>query len=335
MNQQHQDIPYWRLSSFYFAYFAALGAILPFWSLYLQSIEFDAKAIGELSAILVGSKIIAPNLWGWLADHFGKRMLIIRIGSLISLVAFIGAFYTTSFWGLALVMLLYGFFWNATLSQFEVTTLNHLGNSEQDYSRIRVWGSIGFIVTVWLLGILFEQIEIRYLLHVMFIIMALILLSSLLVNDKNIVKEQQQQKSIMDVLLQTKVIGLILACIFMQASHGPYYTFYSIYLEDHQYSLGFIGKMWALGVIAEVFVFIYMHRLSQWFNIKTLFIASMVITAVRWCLIAWFVDSTAVIILLSCCMRPVLVYIMPVLSLCSMNILLARYKGEVRGFIAV
>ena len=140
----NQQVPYWRLSSFYFAYFAALGAFIPYWSLYLQSINFDAEAIGLLSAILVGSKIVAPNVWGWIADRTGERMHIIRIGSVISVIAFVGAFYTTSFWGLAFVMLSFGFFWNATLAQFEVTTLNYLNGSRFQYSHIRLWGSIGF-----------------------------------------------------------------------------------------------------------------------------------------------------------------------------------------------
>ncbi len=295
MNSSSQ-VPYWRLSSFYFAYFAALGAFIPYWSLYLQSINFDAEAIGLLSAILVGSKIVAPNLLGWMADHSGKRMRIIRIGSLISVIAFVGAFFTTSFWGLAFVMLSFGFFWNATLAQYEVTTLNYLKNSSYQYSHIRLWGSIGFILIGWLLGLLFEKIEIRYLVHVIFFIMILILISSFLVNDKKESESANEKKSIVSTLSQWKVIGLILGCIFMQGSHGPYYTFYSIYLEENNYSLSFIGQMWALGVIAEVFVFAYMHKLSQCFTIKALFLASILITAVRWSLIASFVDNLAIII---------------------------------------
>lgn len=291
----YQQVPYWRLSGFYFAYFAALGAILPYWSLYLQSIEFDAKAIGQLTAILVASKIIAPNLWAWLADHLGRRMFIIRVGSFISLIAFAGAFFTTSFWGLVWVMLCFGFFWNATLPQFEVTTLNHLAESHHDYSRIRVWGSIGFVFTVWLLGMLFEYQPIKLLIPVIFFIMALIFISSLLVSDHKQISHTQSV-SIIHTLKQPKVIALIATCFLMQASHAPYYTFYSIYLEQHQYSLGFIGNMWALGVIAEVFVFIYMHRLSRLCSIRSLLILSLLLAALRWLLIGYAVETMSIVI---------------------------------------
>ena len=75
------NVPYWRLSSFYFFYFATLGGFLPYWSLYLEHIHFNALEIGELSALMVATKVIAPNLWGWIADHTGKSLRIIRIAS--------------------------------------------------------------------------------------------------------------------------------------------------------------------------------------------------------------------------------------------------------------
>ena len=62
-------MPYWRLSGFYLFYFATLGALLPYWGLYLKSLGFDARAIGSLIAIIMATKIVAPNVWGWIADH--------------------------------------------------------------------------------------------------------------------------------------------------------------------------------------------------------------------------------------------------------------------------
>ena len=58
-------VPYWRLSSFYLVYFASLGALVPYWGLYLASLGYGPGAIGELTAILTGTKVVAPNVWGW------------------------------------------------------------------------------------------------------------------------------------------------------------------------------------------------------------------------------------------------------------------------------
>ncbi len=290
-------VPYWRLSSFYFFYFAALGALLPFWSLYLQSIDFDARAIGQLTAILVASKIVAPNIWGWIADHYGRGMFIIKLGSFIAALAFAGALFTTSFWGLALVMLLFGFFWNATLPQFEVTTLNHLGDSSHAYSMIRVWGSVGFIVTVWILGMFFERQDIDYLPEIMLLLMVLIFLSSLLVFENQDREITTNHDSLLSTIKKPQVLALIITCFLMQLSHAPYYTFYSIYLDEYDYSRSFIGQMWALGVIAEVCVFLYMTRLTHRFSIKFLLILSLLLACLRWCMIAVGVESIIILVL--------------------------------------
>ncbi|MGZ8224297.1 MAG: MFS transporter, partial [Methylobacter sp.] len=77
-------VPYWRLSGFYFFFFATLGGHLPYWSLYLKDSGFNAVEIGKLSALLFGTKIIAPNLWGWIADHTCKSLRIIRLASFFS-----------------------------------------------------------------------------------------------------------------------------------------------------------------------------------------------------------------------------------------------------------
>ena len=145
-------MPYWRLSGFYLFYFASLGALVPYWGIYLQSLGFRPAAIGELMAVLMATKIVAPNVWGWIADHTGRRMAIVRLASLLSIVIFAGIFLGRGYWWLAGVMLLFSFFWNASLPQFEAVTFSHLGEGAQGYSRIRLWGSIGFISSVAALG---------------------------------------------------------------------------------------------------------------------------------------------------------------------------------------
>jgi MFS transporter, PPP family, 3-phenylpropionic acid transporter len=145
-------MPYWRLSGFYFAYFAALGVFVPFWGLYLKGLGFDAVAIGTLLAIPMATKTLAPVLWGWLADHWGRRMAIVQAGSLLTALVFGLVFWVSGFWPLALATALFSFFWNAVLPQFEAVTFNYLGPRVARYAQVRLWGSIGFVVAVIGLG---------------------------------------------------------------------------------------------------------------------------------------------------------------------------------------
>lgn len=282
-----QNLPYVRLSGFYFFYFALLGAMVPYWSLYLKSFGFDAQTIGVLMALMHASRIIAPNLWGWIADRTGARLRIVRLGSMMTCVAFIAIFWQESALGIGLVVLGFSFFWNAVLPQFEVITLSHLGAERDKYSRVRLWGSIGFIVAVLVVGALFDLVSVRWLPVVMLGFMVLIWLNALLVPEATLTHKAAQAESgnFLQQLMRPQVVAFFVVCFLVQFSHGPYYTFYSVLMEQVGFSRGEIGVLWAIGVIAEVVIFIYMHRLIQRYGLRNIMLASLMLCVVRWAMI--------------------------------------------------
>ncbi|MCS6787120.1 MAG: MFS transporter, partial [Thiobacillaceae bacterium] len=129
---------YWRLSAFYFFYFAFIGAIAPYWGLYLKSLGFAAVQIGVLMSLLQVMRMFAPNVWGHLADRSGRRAPIVRAATLACLIAYLGVFVDQSFWWLFAVMSAISFFWSAPLPLVEATTLTHLGAQADRYGRIRL-----------------------------------------------------------------------------------------------------------------------------------------------------------------------------------------------------
>jgi PPP family 3-phenylpropionic acid transporter len=289
-------MPYWRLSSFYFFYFASLGALVPFWGLYLRDRGFTALDIGQLMAILMATKIVAPNVWGWIADHTGRRVGIVRLASLLSVSVFFGVFYADGFWALALVMTLFSFFWNASIPQMEAVTFNHLGSRVQRYSTIRLWGSIGFIVTVAGLGQALEWNDTGLVPQVVLMLYLGIWLSSLLVPESVHDHPDDHAGHIWGLLKRPEVMAFFFACFMQQASHGAYYAFYSIYLQDHGYSKTLIGGLWALGVVIEVLVFLWMHRLLPRFGARRVLIASLGLAVLRWLTIGAFPDQLWVLL---------------------------------------
>lgn len=287
---------YWRLSGFYLFYFATLGALIPYWSLYLKDVGFNAAEIGELVAILMATKLVAPNVWGWIADHTGRRMAIIRLASLLSVFIFAGVLFGSSYLWLALVISGFSFFWNATLPQFEAITLSHLGASTHRYSSIRLWGSIGFILTVAGLGPVFDHVGVALLPQILLGLFALIWLSSLTVPDHATAETAHAHVPLRQVLGRPDVVALLVVCFLMQTSHGPYYTFFTLYLEDYGYSRSSIGLLWALGVVAEIGVFVVMHRWLPRYGARRLLLASLALTTLRWLLIAGFADRLPVVL---------------------------------------
>ena len=286
---------YWRLSGFYLFYFATLGALVPYWGLYLKSLDFSVSEIGELVAILMATKIVAPNIWGWIADRTGRRMRIVRIASLLAAVTFAGVFVSHHFWWLALVMTVYSFFWNASLPQFEATTMNHLGSDTHRYSGIRLWGSVGFIIAVSALGPLLGIYGTALLPWVLLVLFAGIWLSSLLVPESAAGHLQLDQQPLRKVLQRPVVFSLLLVSFLVQLSHGPYYVFFSIYMEEVGYSTSLIGQLWALGVFAEIGVFLLMPVLLPRFGARRLLLTAVILTTLRWLLVAGFADNLVII----------------------------------------
>lgn len=287
---------YWKFSGFYFFFFASLGAFIPYWGPYLRAQGFEPDQIGVLMAVVQGTKIVAPNLWGWLADYTGKRAAIIRLGALLSVVLFLGVALAPGYLWLALALAMFSFFWNAVLPQFEATTLSALGRESHLYSHIRLWGSVGFIISVAGLGEVFQRFDMEPLPWVVLALLAGLFFNSLLVRDGPAEKEESAfVPSVKKVLRHPAVLGLLLACFFMQASHGPYYAFFTVYLEDFGYTRTAAGLLWALGVAAEVGVFLVVHRWLLRFGAWRLLLVALALTALRWTVVALLAENPAFI----------------------------------------
>jgi len=287
---------YWRIAGFYFFYYAFIGMFAPYWSLYLQSIHFNAIEIATLMSVQPVMRVLAPAIWGWLADQTGKRLLVVQIAAALSALFYLGVFVTASFWGMMLVLGLMSFFWSATMPLVEATTLSYLGKNSGRYGRLRSWGSIGFIASVVGLGYAFDHVAIAWLLWAGLNCELGILLFSRQLPETSIIAHHTDQQSIWHVVLQSRVLAMFSACFLMAAAHGPYYTFFSIYLVEQGYAKSAVGGLWALGVICEICVFFLMPRLTQCYGLNRILLASFSLAVVRFMLIGWGVDFLALLL---------------------------------------
>lgn len=292
-----QPYLYLRLSSFYFFFFTTLGAFVPYWSLYLKSLGFSAVEIGELMAIVMGSKLVAPYLVGWLSDHLQKRLILIQASLLLSVIAFAGVLPYQSYWWFVSVMALFGFFWNASLPLFESLTLSYIEGDTHRYSHIRLWGSVGFIIIVIALPFFIDSTRIALLPLLILGLLVANGLTTFLIKDKVGSISHDLSINFKAILKNPMVVAFLLVCALQTMSHGAYYTFFSIYLEDHQYSREMIGVMWALGVLAEVALFIVAHKLFIRIGTYRLFVLALFFTVLRWIMLAFWVDSLVLLVM--------------------------------------
>ena len=286
-------VPMLRLSSFYFAYYAALGAFAPYWSLYLKGRGQDVASISILMSLWYATRVVAPSTWSTLSARSTKPIRWLRIGCLLTLMSFSAFTIKLDFAALFVVMCVFCFMYNAVMPQFESITLSHLVGRSERYGRIRVWGSIGFVGVVASFGVLLDYLPVTALPWLMLPLYAGLLISAT-VNDYGrppATLIEANSSSFLSRLRRPEVIAFFVVALLLQLSFGPYYTFYSIYLEEHGYSTSALGIFWSIGVIVEIAVFTFSSWIFRRWSASTVLLVSLVAASLRWAVIALWPDS--------------------------------------------
>lgn len=274
-----------RLSGFYFFYFSVVGTFMPYWNLYLKSEGFNYQEIGILSSIAVITRFFAPLLWGWIADKFAKRMLLIRIAtwmeSFVWLLIFI---IPNDFQSVAMLMLIFSFFQNAILAQFEGVTLFWLGEQRATlYGKVRKWGSVGFITGVFSVGAILDIVSIKNLPIILLCITSLVFLWSFTIKEPDHAPQAQKKlEPIYKTLKKPAVLAFLGIEFILLFSHAPFYSFYSNYLSEAGFSTLQTGSLWAVGVISEILMFAYAQIFLKHFSTRKLIGVCLIMTSLRW-----------------------------------------------------
>ena len=283
------------IGSQYFIYFGVLGVFLPYFNLYCYRIGFTGWEIGVLSAVRSVVMVLFPLLWGALADRLNLRKPIYVFCNVISTAVWAAFLFTTEFNPMLLMMICYAIFHAPIISFLEAFTMDVLGGEKKSYGRLRVWGSISFIAVVLVLGKLIEMFSIE-------IVVVLILGGSALLSiiSPSVPRLASIPTGIIARggarFIRPRVV-IFLACAFlMLVSHGAYYGFFSIHLENLGYPSAFIGAAWALASAAEIVVMIRSERIFTRFSLERVLIFSFGVAVVRW-LVLYFAESGVLILL--------------------------------------
>ena len=269
------------IGSQYFLYFGVMGVFLPYFNLYCYHLKFSGFQIGVLSGIRSIALVLFPLVWAGLADRFHIRRPIYIFCSFISSAIWAFYLYTTDFWAMLLITVFYGIFYSPIISFLEAFTMDVLSTEKKSYGKMRGWGTIAFIMTVLLLGKVIDIYSIEIIIILIFFGSMAQALISIKIPDIQI-KKQTSFSSNAKVLLKRPVIVFLFCAFLMLVSHGTYYGFYSIHLENLGYGKTFIGISWALASIAEIIVMIKSDIIFKRFSTDNVLFFSFMVAALRW-----------------------------------------------------
>jgi len=270
----------------YFAYFSFVGIFSPYLSLW-----FDARglSIGEIAVLMALPqllRIVAPPFWGWLADRGGRRVALLRgaaIGALVVLLAFPLADRPVEYAGL---MLLLFFLTAAQMPIGEAIALDVARGDAGRYGRMRMWGSVGFIVTVVAGGPVLEVLGLRALPALMAGTMALLVAVTLSIPEPAAGRAPGAAEPILGRLREPAVLAFLASAFLMVFAHAALYAFFSLFLERHGYGTTAIGAIWGVGVAAEIALFVLQRRLFDRASPMRLLAFTFLVCGLRFAMVA-------------------------------------------------
>ncbi|WP_102944709.1 MFS transporter [Stenotrophomonas sp. VV52] len=290
-------VPVARLSSYYLFYYAALGAFTPYWSLFLTARGMSVTAISVMMGIWYATRIVAPTTWTSIAAASRDPIRWLRIGSVLTLVTFCAFLLPLPQPWMYPAMVVFCFFYNAVMPQFESITLTHLGNDSHRYGMIRVWGSLGFIAVVMGFGWFLEGRSAGVLPWLMLPLFALLVASSFANRyARDLHRADGDASGFWQIVRKPQVLAFFLAAFMEQLSFGPYYTFFSVYMDHHGYATSTLGLLWTIGVVFEVAVFFTIGRFFRRYDASWMLLIALLSSTVRWTVTALFPQHLGVML---------------------------------------
>ncbi|MTJ81885.1 MAG: MFS transporter [Telmatospirillum sp.] len=275
-----------RLSIYYVALFSVTGIQLPFWPLYLSSKGLSAPEIGQLLAAAYLVKIITNPLVGAAADRRGSRRGPMKVLAAISLAA-TGLFaLADGFLPVLLVTLVAQAAFTAMMPLGDGLTMQCTLRRRLDYGRIRLWGSLSFILVASLSGRYLTVAPRDAILWAAVAALAVNLAATFALPDLADRAPAGPAQRLGPLLRSPPFLLFLGCCGLTQASHMIYYGFATLHWSDAGLSGGTIGALWAEGVIAEVVLFAVGARAVRHFGPVRLLTVAAMAGVLRWTVLA-------------------------------------------------
>ncbi len=309
------SLPLRRFSVFYFCYYAALGAYTPYIGRWVVSLGHGGYVVGGMLGLWYGTRIVGPPLWSALAQNSARPGHWFVSGAALTLLCF--AAFTLTHGALALfaVMALFGLFYNAVMPQFEAMTLSALGPRSAEYGRIRLWGSVGFLVVASSYGWLLDRLGDASFPWITLPLFVAMLIAAWPHRRDAPIEHASAGHDAGHLWKRPGVRRFLLVALLMQVGFGAFYVFYTLHLQAHGHSGLAIGALWGLGVLIEIAMFWQAPKLIQRFGAPRLLSFCLAVSVWRWTITALFADSLVVMaaaqllhafgfaVFHACCMR--------------------------------
>jgi PPP family 3-phenylpropionic acid transporter len=285
----------WRLGFLYAALFLVVGCYLPYLPVWLHWRSLGADQIAVLLATPLFTRILFTPVISFAADLVGGRRTILIALTWGSLLSFLLLWAADGFWQMLLASVLLAINWTTIMPLVETVAVAGIRDRTLDYGRVRLWGSLSFIVASLGAGVIIGQAGPGMVLPL------LVAATVLLVAGAHLLPREfggqgaaapallrgLKLKDAFDLVRAPLFLWFLLAASLIQASHALYYSFGSLNWRAQGIPDGAIGMLWSVGVVAEVALFAVSGRVIAYCGTARLLMLAGLAASVRWGVMAF------------------------------------------------
>ena len=291
------------LRAYYVTSYTVGGVYLPFFPRWLEGRGMHGLELGVVCAATPAMGLVAPALFGVVADALSLRVGLLQLacagtlvafGSLASLVALSAPL---GFWSLLAAALFISFFRSPMIMIADVVALERAPRFGTTYGRIRLWGSLGFLVTAQLASLWIDPRDPLEVPAVCTLGMATGFVASLTLPRKAEMPKKTDSRGMLRLLAEEDFRLLLVAVFLSQCGHAAYDTLFSIRLFDLGIPRPLIGLAWAIGTGAEVAMMAWSAPAFRSYPAPRLLAFAFAAASLRWVLLGVVTTSATILLL--------------------------------------
>ncbi|MFN7386627.1 MAG: MFS transporter [Lysobacteraceae bacterium] len=278
---------------FYFCFYAALGAYTPYVARYVDHLGFSGLVAGSMLGLWYGTRVVAPPIWAHCVASSARPGRWLIAGCALCAAGFAWFGLVARVETLLAAMLAFGFFYNAVMPQFEAMTLAALGDRPEGYGRLRVWGSVGFLVVAGTYGALMDRWGEAWFVWATLPWFALLLVAAWPYRNASPSSRPSQRPSLSsrEAWRRPGVRPLLVLALLMQAGFGAFYVFYTLHLRAQGHDGWSVGLLWTTGVLVEIALFWFAPALIRRHGMQRLMALCIAVTVLRWIAVAFLASD--------------------------------------------
>lgn len=264
--------------------FAGQAVFNTYINLYMSSIGFSASQIGVIVSISTVILFVAQIVLGVISDKIQVKNRVVQGLYFVCTIVALCFYASKQYWVVFGLFAAFNAFFVPIMPLNDNITLQLLEKSKWDYGIVRMGGTIGYAVTVLVVGFILRD-EYGQIFWMIGLCMLLCLLLSTRAEKVKLPKEEKKKVSYKEILKNHNLIGLLVFNLVFSLGVNLFNNYYPLYFVTIGGDSSYVGLMMFASAVAEIPCLLIIHKIVRRMGTAHMLVIAGVVTSVRWFLV--------------------------------------------------